>query len=72
MPKPVTITRGVVKNVVRSLIIANVAVFLVQLLAKKLEQSEKENGAKTPNSAKELHIIEQNALSTIKSAFGSC
>ena len=35
MPKPVTITRGVVKNVVRSLIIANVAVFLVQLLAKK-------------------------------------
>src|SRR5437763_15945612 len=32
----------------------------VQLLAKKLEQSEKENGAKTPNSAKELQIIEQN------------
>jgi signal transduction histidine kinase len=32
----------------------------VQLLAKKLEESEKENGAKTPNSAKELQIIEQN------------
>jgi signal transduction histidine kinase len=31
----------------------------VQLLAKKLEQSEKENGAKSQN-AKELQIIEQN------------
>ena len=32
----------------------------VQILAKKLEQSEKENGAKNSDSAKELGIIEQN------------
>lgn len=32
----------------------------VQLLAKKLEQSEKENGVLNPASAKELAIIEQN------------
>ena len=32
----------------------------VQLLAKKLEQSEKESGVVSPNSAKELNIIEQN------------
>src|SRR6185437_8288274 len=48
----------------------------VQLLAKKLEQSEKENGAKTPNSAKELQIIEQNVrlcreLLTMWQSYGS-
>ncbi len=32
----------------------------VQLLARKLEQSEKENGNENPTSAKELNIIEQN------------
>src|SRR5712671_958958 len=32
----------------------------VQLLAKKLEQSEKENGAENTASIKELGIIEQN------------
>jgi signal transduction histidine kinase len=48
----------------------------VQLLAKKLELSEKENGAKTPNSAKELQIIEQNVrlcreLLTMWQSYGS-
>ncbi|MEY2528491.1 MAG: two-component system, sensor histidine kinase and response regulator [Verrucomicrobiota bacterium] len=48
----------------------------VQLLAKKLEQSEKENGAKTPTSAKELNIIEQNVrlcreLLTMWQSYGS-
>ena len=48
----------------------------VQLLAKKLEKSEKENGAKTPNSAKELQIIEQNVrlcreLLTMWQSYGS-
>ncbi|HEX8897951.1 MAG TPA: response regulator, partial [Chthoniobacterales bacterium] len=48
----------------------------VQLLAKKLEQSEKENGAKTANSAKELQIIEQNVrlcreLLTMWQSYGS-
>ncbi|HSV61777.1 MAG TPA: response regulator, partial [Chthoniobacterales bacterium] len=48
----------------------------VQLLAKKLEQSEKENGSKTPNSAKELQIIEQNVrlcrdLLTMWQSYGS-
>jgi signal transduction histidine kinase len=48
----------------------------VQLLAKKIEQSEKENGAKTPNSAKELQIIEQNVrlcreLLTMWQSYGS-
>src|SRR5919206_2612398 len=48
----------------------------VQLLAKKLEKSEKENGAKTPNSAKELEIIEQNVrlcrdLLTMWQSYGS-
>src|SRR5205807_2568324 len=48
----------------------------VQLLAKKLEQSEKDNGAKTPNSAKELQIIEQNVrlcreLLTMWQSYGS-
>jgi signal transduction histidine kinase len=48
----------------------------VQLLAKKLEHSEKENGAKTPNSAKELQIIEQNVrlcreLLTMWQSYGS-
>jgi signal transduction histidine kinase len=48
----------------------------VQLLAKKLEESEKENGAKTPNSAKELQIIEQNVrlcreLLTMWQSYGS-
>ncbi|HZE13612.1 MAG TPA: HAMP domain-containing sensor histidine kinase, partial [Chthoniobacterales bacterium] len=48
----------------------------VQLLAKKVEQSEKENGAKTPNSAKELQIIEQNVrlcreLLTMWQSYGS-
>lgn len=48
----------------------------VQLLAKKLEQSEKENGAKGPTSAKELHIIEQNVrlcreLLTMWQSYGS-
>ncbi|MEY2500826.1 MAG: two-component system, sensor histidine kinase and response regulator [Verrucomicrobiota bacterium] len=48
----------------------------VQLLAKKLEQSEKENGVKTPNSAKELQIIEQNVrlcreLLTMWQSYGS-
>src|SRR5438046_7956813 len=32
----------------------------VQILAKKLEQSERENGSKGTTSAKELNIIEQN------------
>jgi signal transduction histidine kinase len=48
----------------------------VQLLAKKLEQSEKEKGATTPNSAKELQIIEQNVrlcreLLTMWQSYGS-
>ena len=48
----------------------------VQLLAKKLEQSEKEDGVKTPNSAKELQIIEQNVrlcreLLTMWQSYGS-
>jgi two-component system, sensor histidine kinase and response regulator len=48
----------------------------VQLLAKKLEQSEKENGAKSPTSAKELQIIEQNVrlcreLLTMWQSYGS-
>src|SRR3954464_7464429 len=48
----------------------------VQLLAKKLEQSEKENGSKTPTSAKELNIIEQNVrlcreLLTMWQSYGS-
>ncbi|MEY2550821.1 MAG: two-component system, sensor histidine kinase and response regulator [Verrucomicrobiota bacterium] len=48
----------------------------VQLLAKKVEQSEKENGVKTPNSAKELQIIEQNVrlcreLLTMWQSYGS-
>jgi signal transduction histidine kinase len=48
----------------------------VQLLAKKLEQSENENGAKTQNSAKELQIIEQNVrlcreLLTMWQSYGS-
>ena len=47
----------------------------VQLLAKKLEQSEKENGAKA-TSAKELQIIEQNVrlcreLLTMWQSYGS-
>jgi signal transduction histidine kinase len=47
----------------------------VQLLAKKLEQSEKENGAKSQNS-KELQIIEQNVrlcreLLTMWQSYGS-
>lgn len=48
----------------------------VQLLAKKLEQSEKENGAKGQTSAKELQIIEQNVrlcreLLTMWQSYGS-
>jgi signal transduction histidine kinase len=48
----------------------------VQLLAKKLEQSEKENGAKNQTSAKELQIIEQNVrlcreLLTMWQSYGS-
>jgi signal transduction histidine kinase len=48
----------------------------VQLLAKKLEKSEKENGAKGPTSAKELQIIEQNVrlcreLLTMWQSYGS-
>lgn len=48
----------------------------VQLLAKKLEQSEKENGSATPTSAKELNIIEQNVrlcreLLTMWQSYGS-
>jgi signal transduction histidine kinase len=48
----------------------------VQLLAKKLEQSEKENGAKSTTSAKELQIIEQNVrlcreLLTMWQSYGS-
>ena len=48
----------------------------VQLLAKKLEQSEKENGATGPTSAKELQIIEQNVrlcreLLTMWQSYGS-
>ncbi len=48
----------------------------VQLLGKKLEQSEKENGSKTPNSAKEIQIIEQNVrlcreLLTMWQSYGS-
>src|SRR3954453_20079191 len=47
----------------------------VQLLAKKLEQSEKENGAQSQN-AKELQIIEQNVrlcreLLTMGQSYGS-
>src|SRR5947207_1339283 len=48
----------------------------VQLLAKKLEQSEQENGATTGTSAKELKIIEQNVrlcreLLTMWQSYGS-
>jgi signal transduction histidine kinase len=48
----------------------------VQLLAKKLEQSEKENGSATPTSSKELNIIEQNVrlcreLLTMWQSYGS-
>jgi signal transduction histidine kinase len=48
----------------------------VQLLAKKLEQSEKENGSANPASAKELNIIEQNVrlcreLLTMWQSYGS-
>lgn len=48
----------------------------VQLLAKKLEQSEKENGAKGTTSAKEIQIIEQNVrlcreLLTMWQSYGS-
>ena len=48
----------------------------VQLLAKKLEKSEQENGAKGPTSAKELQIIEQNVrlcreLLTMWQSYGS-
>jgi signal transduction histidine kinase len=48
----------------------------VQLLSKKLEESEKENGAKGPTSAKELQIIEQNVrlcreLLTMWQSYGS-
>src|ERR1700687_6405441 len=48
----------------------------VQLLAKKLEQSEKENGTTNETSAKELNIIEQNVrlcreLLTMWPSYGS-
>lgn len=48
----------------------------VQLLAKKLEQSEKENGATTNQTSKELNIIEQNVrlcreLLTMWQSYGS-
>ncbi|MEO5720607.1 MAG: response regulator [Chthoniobacterales bacterium] len=48
----------------------------VQLLAKKLEQSEKDTGVQNPNSAKELNIIEQNVrlcreLLTMWQSYGS-
>jgi signal transduction histidine kinase len=48
----------------------------VQLLAKKLEQSEKENGSTNATSAKELNIIEQNVrlcreLLTMWQSYGS-
>ena len=48
----------------------------VQLLAKKLEQPEKENGTTNETSAKELHIIEQNVrlcreLLTMWQSYGS-
>jgi signal transduction histidine kinase len=48
----------------------------VQLLAKKLEQSEKENGTTSGTSAKELNIIEQNVrlcreLLTMWQSYGS-
>ncbi len=48
----------------------------VQLLAKKLEQQEKANGAESPTSAKELQIIEQNVrlcreLLTMWQSYGS-
>ncbi|HSH37464.1 MAG TPA: response regulator [Chthoniobacterales bacterium] len=48
----------------------------VQLLAKKLEQQEKANGAENPTSAKELNIIEQNVrlcreLLTMWQSYGS-
>jgi signal transduction histidine kinase len=48
----------------------------VQLLAKKLEQSEKENGSTNQTSAKELNIIEQNVrlcreLLTMWQSYGS-
>jgi signal transduction histidine kinase len=48
----------------------------VQLLAKKLEQSEKENGTANTTSAKELNIIEQNVrlcreLLTMWQSYGS-
>src|SRR3712207_3277526 len=48
----------------------------VQLLAKKLEQQEKADGAENPTSAKELNIIEQNVrlcreLLTMWQSYGS-
>jgi signal transduction histidine kinase len=48
----------------------------VQLLAKKLEQSEKDNGEATQTSSKELNIIEQNVrlcreLLTMWQSYGS-
>ena len=48
----------------------------VQLLAKKLEQSDKDNGVQNTNSAKELNIIEQNVrlcreLLTMWQSYGS-
>jgi two-component system sensor histidine kinase/response regulator len=48
----------------------------VQLLAKRLEQSDKENGSTNPTSAKELNIIEQNVrlcreLLTMWQSYGS-
>jgi signal transduction histidine kinase len=48
----------------------------VQILAKKLEQSESENGSRNGNSAKELNIIEQNVkvcreLLTMWRSYGS-
>ena len=48
----------------------------VQLLAKKLEESEKENGSANPTAAKELNIIEQNVrlcreLLTMWQSYGS-
>jgi signal transduction histidine kinase len=48
----------------------------VQLLAKKLEQSERENGSSNPTSAKEISIIEQNVrlcreLLTMWQSYGS-
>src|SRR5216110_2823247 len=48
----------------------------VQLLAKRLEKSDGDDGAETPNSAKELQIIEQNVrlcrdLLTMWQSYGS-